>query len=348
MRSEHSGVSLRRTSGGWEFSSEQALENFVWEHLEALLQLLPFQRQYAVRGEICDILARTTDHQLVIIELKNTEDRYLVPQLTRYYANLLEAHPFAESIDYQHPIRLIAIAPSFHRHNFIDRRYSRLRFEFIQHRVHKAEAEFWFELSFDSPDPESVRLPIPYQAIADGDPRLEVGDIPEILVQWLSACSVGEQQALLAARQQILSFHPRLQERVGTTRIQYGAGQTQLCAELCVEKSRQRPILFLWLPLPSARRGERMGRLRIWTQDGIPTHVGHIPQGLGRMRLKEDWEVLPKTRWPRKTLLTNLSHRSMVPVAYRGYVRGRLADAVDAESLSGLVTVALEKWLAKL
>lgn len=43
MAFELGNVSLRKVSEGWEFSSELALEDFIWEHLETLLQLKPFQ-----------------------------------------------------------------------------------------------------------------------------------------------------------------------------------------------------------------------------------------------------------------------------------------------------------------
>lgn len=109
MASPLGNVSLRKVAQGWEFASEKSLEDFVWSTLEDLLHLRPFQRQYAVKGEVCDILALTADRRLVILELKNTEDRYVVQQLTRYYANLLEERPFSEVIDYEKLVRLIAI-----------------------------------------------------------------------------------------------------------------------------------------------------------------------------------------------------------------------------------------------
>jgi RecB family endonuclease NucS len=146
--SQLQNVSLRRIAQGWEFASEQSLEDFVWSRLEELLQLRPFQRQYAVMGEICDILALSADGQLTILELKNTEDRYVIQQLTRYYANLLEVKPFPDEIDYGKPVRLIAIAPMFHRHNHIDRQHSQLSFEFIQVGVVQ-EDQFYLELRFE-------------------------------------------------------------------------------------------------------------------------------------------------------------------------------------------------------
>ncbi|MBR8836968.1 MAG: DUF91 domain-containing protein [Stigonema ocellatum SAG 48.90 = DSM 106950] len=62
--------------------------------------------------EFCDILALDENKQLVIIELKNDEDRYIIQQLTRYYDNLVDERPFAQQIKYNEPVRLIAIAPS--------------------------------------------------------------------------------------------------------------------------------------------------------------------------------------------------------------------------------------------
>lgn len=108
-------VALRKTGSGWEFASEAALEDFVWANLESFLGLTPLKQQYPCLGEICDILAVNKNKQLVILELKNTEDRYVVQQLTRYYENLLEVKPFQENIDYDNPIRLVAIAPSLLR-----------------------------------------------------------------------------------------------------------------------------------------------------------------------------------------------------------------------------------------
>lgn len=59
----------------------------------------------------------------MVLELKNGEDRYIVQQLTRYYDALREEKPFNEKIDYEQPIVLIAITPSFHKDNFTDRKY---------------------------------------------------------------------------------------------------------------------------------------------------------------------------------------------------------------------------------
>ena len=144
----------------------------------------------------------------------------------------------------------------------------------------------------------------------------------------LDACSVAERQSFLRTRAQILRFDSRIQEIVEAKSIQYGTGKTKLCAEVCFSQRHQRPILFLWLTLPTSwkksGRAERVGRLRLWLHDGSLTHVGHVATGLGKMRLKQEWEAIPKTRWPRQALLHNLSHRSHTPVEVAGYARSTL------------------------
>lgn len=77
-------VNLRKTGQKWEFESEAALEDFVWANLKKLLKLTPLKRQYRVNGQICDIVAVDKNKRLVVLELKNGEDRYIVQQLTRY------------------------------------------------------------------------------------------------------------------------------------------------------------------------------------------------------------------------------------------------------------------------
>ncbi len=121
---------LNKADGKVGFKNEAELEKFVYGHLDELLNLQPIAKQYRVDSDICDILAVDEQRRLSIIELKNVEDRYVVQQLTRYYDSLLGEKPFADLVNYENTIRLIAISPSFHNHNFVDKNYARLEFEF--------------------------------------------------------------------------------------------------------------------------------------------------------------------------------------------------------------------------
>lgn len=89
---------INSTGTKWEFKSETALEDFVWD--KATTRINSPERQYPVRGQICDILAVNTHGRLVVLELKNTQDRYIVQQLTRYYDALLAEKPFRGEVDY--------------------------------------------------------------------------------------------------------------------------------------------------------------------------------------------------------------------------------------------------------
>ena len=138
---------LKKVGQGWQFASENNLEDFVWGQLNSLFEISPLKRQYTAYGDICDILAVDKNSRLVIMELKNVEDRYIVQQLTRYYHSLLEEKPFQEQVNYQLPVRLIAVAPSFHRHNWLDRKYHKLSFEFMSFTVRQQQNEVYLHLT---------------------------------------------------------------------------------------------------------------------------------------------------------------------------------------------------------
>ena len=138
---------LKKVGEGWQFASENNLEDFVWSQLNSLFELSPLKRQYTTYGDICDILALDKNSRLVIMELKNVEDRYIVQQLTRYYHSLLEEKPFQQQVNYQLPVRLIAVAPSFHRHNWIDRKYHKISLEFMSFTLRQQQNEIYLHLT---------------------------------------------------------------------------------------------------------------------------------------------------------------------------------------------------------
>ena len=46
---------LKKVGQGWQFASENNLEDFVWGQLNNLFELSPLKRQYTAYGDICDI-----------------------------------------------------------------------------------------------------------------------------------------------------------------------------------------------------------------------------------------------------------------------------------------------------
>jgi len=249
----------------WSFKTEFDLEEFIWANLEPLFHLKPLARQYIIKGQICDILAITPDQQLVVLELKNVEDRYVVQQLTRYYASLRQGEPFAEQIDYSSPIRLVAIAPTFHPHNHIDREYNRLDFEFYRFTITGDGDYVSFQLIHaDSTVGTIVEVApsfYPYLHIPGGTPDLQppvrvIGRPPKSLRMPLERMNLENAAVVSALRLQILEFDHRMREVGLTSRTLYGLAKgereiykTKLCAEFWAVAGTA-PELYLRLPYP--------------------------------------------------------------------------------------------------
>jgi RecB family endonuclease NucS len=342
-----SKIVLHQTSSGWVFANEAVLEKFVWENLQQIFGLSPLRRQYTSKGEICDILAVDADNGLVILELKNAEDRYLVQQLTRYYSNLLEEKPFLQEVDYSRPVRLISIAPIYHRHNLIDRKYNRLNIDFFMFSIVSDNEEFYLSLQDFEQDSIYKKHPIPYQPIEKF--LLEgVSEPPELLIKWLGACTKEEQEGFLKVRSRMLSCNQGIKEFVNKKTIHYGVGKSKLCAEICLQHKTQIPILFLWLPTPSTylwRSKRTRGRLRIWTDGQRISHVGHVPDGFGKMRTKHEWEQVPPELHPRNFTMGLTSH-SQTPLEISIYLKYH-NDSEKADFWDTLSTLAIEQLLKK-
>ena len=271
-------MTLRRTGQGWKFVTEEVLEDFVWANLERLLGLTSLKRQYFVKGEICDILAVDDSKRLVVLELKNSEDRYIVQQLTRYYDNLVEDKPFQDKVDYSKPARLVAVAPIFHKHNFIDRKYNTLAIEFLEFEVLEKNQKFYLQLKSLEENPVA-KLEIPYREIDSTIVGENIPTPPQILLEWLGSYTSEHQEAILKLRKQILSFDQRVQEVADSKSIKYGKGK-KVCAEFCFQKKSKKIVLFLWLPIPN-RKKPAIGRMQIITSNWSDyLEFAHVPQGI--------------------------------------------------------------------
>jgi RecB family endonuclease NucS len=191
-------ANLRKTGTGWEFESEVALEDFVWTNLKQLLGLTPRKRQYRVNGQICDIVAVDENKRLVVLELKNVEDRGIVQQLTRYYDALLDEKPFHEEIDYEQPVSLVAITPTFHKDNLTDRKYHRISFHFLQFKIIQDEDKLYLQLK-DIDTQQVSQLEILHKEKNDNN---EIPSPPRICRTLLSKCTDYEQEAILKIREE--------------------------------------------------------------------------------------------------------------------------------------------------
>lgn len=209
-------AALRKTTTGWEFATEEAFEDFIWANLDQMFGLTPFARQFYVQGQYCDLLAVDRNKQLTVIELKVTEDRYIIQQLTRYYDALQQEQPHPDRIDYQRPIQLIAIQPSFHKDNLIDIKYHTLSFQLFQFEIIQDNKEFSLNVT-DYNTQKNKHYHIPYREIDYTKSNSELSPTPQLLLDWLGSHSKTESDNILKIREQILNFDSRMQESIEGT-----------------------------------------------------------------------------------------------------------------------------------
>lgn len=321
IRLPASNALLKISGNKWGFDSEKALEDFVYDNLNSLLGMTPLQRQYYVDGQVCDILAIDHNKRLVVIELKNSEDRYIVQQLTRYYASLQEKKAFPPEIDCYQPSRLIAITPKFHKHNLIDREYSKLSFEFLEFQVFQENNYLYLTLN-NIDTKEIIKTKIPHQENDTYKLPENLPEPPKVLQNILIKGTPESKNKLLEIRQRLLGFHERIQEITATGVVKYGRGKTKLCAEIRFDSPSKQP--FIWLYLPMTHMGRlAVGRMRILTKDwNTIQYINYIPAGKrsGSLYKFDDFKHHIN---PKKT--TNQSNQ-----------------------LDILIDIALETWLNKL
>lgn len=362
---------LRRTGTGWQFETEALLEDFFQANLCQLLGLKTLGQQYYINGQVCDLMTVSERGQLSIIELKNDEDRYIVQQLTRYFDAVVNEKPFQEDVDYSQPIRLIAVAPRFHRDNWNDRKYHQLGFEFLGFSIVSRAEEFIFKLQHQEKN-ETWNAIIPYQnTLRDR----KIPSIPKLLLTMLAKSPAIDRQGITSLRETLLSFDARMQEITANGSIFYGKNKNQLCAELKYDGQRGRIALFLWLPHQvRLHRGKSMvARLRLWTNWETVSDLAHVPKAVGRTITIEEWregnlaplkKVLPKNKfgqeqyenWPgwkeryidtRSGALNNAHYKSGIAMTFEIYKK-ITGQSELSNNFSEILKLALNTWIVRL
>ncbi len=375
---------IQKTAQYWEFPSEENLEDFLWETLVKLSGIKPIKRQFGVNGQFCDILGVTRRGSLAIIELKNSEDRYVVSQISRYYDALITEKPLSDLIDYKQPIELIVIASSFHRDNFIDQKYNKLNIRFLQFNIEEKPENILFSLK----DLQSNSVTCQLIDLPKSSQNQSISIPPRRLTKLLADYDQKTKESILEVRSQILKFNPKIQEVSNTNNIIYGTGKTKSCAELRQDKVRNIMVLFLWLPWKTSRHHKKqmVVRMRLWTDWKTVSDLGHTPDAMGKMVSFEEWEsasvrplnkVLPKgMSWRRdwwiptavaqEKYFTDPVYRakfvhehSYLPDASQHNYRSGVAMSATSYleyigksdmslKLSEFVSLALETWLSKI
>lgn len=285
-----------------KFLSEEKLEEFVWQNLASLLDLKSLHKQFYVDRNYCDILAVNQDSELVIIELKNTEDRYVVSQLVRYYDALLSHKPSSDLVDYSKRVHLIAIAPSFHRDNLVDQKYCRLDVRLLRFSISQEADNTCFEL-FDEQDRKISKIPISFST---PDAQHAIPEASRAFKNFVSKLIQDDQEFIYGVRERILSLDSKIKEEAKSGYFAYSRSKNLICAEIggrsstYSQKKGLHGEISLWLPTNlSSVREPRIGRL-IVSNSVFPiqsistldyTKLLYIPVGTKRKSYHRNWDI---------------------------------------------------------
>lgn len=246
-----------------KFQSEEHLENYIEENFNQIFpDLVLIKRQHSINTQRCDLLCSTKlEKQPVIIELKNEEDRGLISQLTRYRKALLIEKPFAEQIDYSLPVKLIAIAPTFHYDNYTDKEASKFEDNFclwefnIDIEQNKDIAQF--NLSGKTYD-----IPYPIFGLSGKNLNSELysKSLPTFAFEFYLRLDQKYEKDFQALRNQLIA-QAKVKEMVSTSyrKVLYGTGEGKNHKKLAeiTNTPGKNVCLFLWLPTSVDTKSER-------------------------------------------------------------------------------------------
>lgn len=247
---EKANRKLIYTGGEIRFQSEKDLEGYIVEHFtEIFPDLVLVKRQLSIKMQRCDLLCCTKSvKQPVIIELKNEEDRDLVSQLTRYRKAIVKEKPFAEHIDYSLPVRLVAIAPTFHEDNYTDKEASKFEddFCFWQFSLENHNNSGQFKLCGKTYD-----IPYPIFGLPELPSSLDLySSLPPFTGNFFGKLPEEYRTDFLTLRS-LFTSQPKVKEMVGLSyrKVIYGTGEGQNHKKLAeITNTSKGLCLFLWLP----------------------------------------------------------------------------------------------------
>ncbi|NES75997.1 MULTISPECIES: endonuclease NucS domain-containing protein [Okeania] len=246
-----------------KFQSEEDLENYIEENFNQILPgLVLIKRQHTINTQRCDLLCSIKSvKQPVIIELKNEEDRNLISQLTRYRKALLIEKPFPEQIDYSLPVKLIAIAPTFHEDNYTDQEASKFENDFCLWEfsidIEQGKDIAQFNLSGKTYD-------IPYPIFGFPGKILNSESysksLPTFAWEFYFRLDQKYKKDFQGLRNQLI-VQPKIKEMVSTSyrKVLYGTGEGKNHKKLAeITNTPGKDLcLFLWLPTSVDTKSEK-------------------------------------------------------------------------------------------
>ncbi|MBW4574769.1 MAG: hypothetical protein KME08_05735 [Aphanothece sp. CMT-3BRIN-NPC111] len=250
-KSEKTNRKLIYFGGKIRFQSETDLENYIETNFNEIFpDFVLLKRQHSIKMQRCDLFGcAKSNKQPVIIELKNEEDRYIVSQLIRYRKAILTDKPFADEIDYSLPVKLVAIAPSFHEDNYTDKEASKFENDlcFWAFRVENQNNSGKFKLCDNTYD-----IPYPIFGLPDVPASSDVAGniLPAFTLNFVGKLPTEYINDFIYLRSLFMS-QPKIKEMVSPSysKILYGTGQGENHKKLAeITNTNKSVCLFLWLP----------------------------------------------------------------------------------------------------
>jgi len=270
-----------------EFETERHLEWFFWHTVLPKIGLKPLKSQYICKEGICDILAKGTENQLVIIELKNTQDSHVLAQITAYFDALIKEQPFSDQVDYTKPIDLYTVCPSYRERTESTLKYHKLKFTLFSYSVKSSGESFIFTLHEWLTKAEVTQIEI--SIATQISPDIKLPDPPKAFVDVLGKCSDSEKQWMIQVRDQIYQFaqslNYKIYEKPNGKWTRFERNKQNPIAEIGWESKRDSLAAYLWLPFMTVngqlniRRSDsykRTAMMRLWIVDEVVQYIGYI------------------------------------------------------------------------
>ncbi len=351
-----------------EFENERQLEWFFWHTVLVKIGLTPLKNQYSCKEGICDILAKGTDNELIVIELKVTPDSHVIEQITAYFDALNEEKPFAEQIDYSKPIKLYTVCPSYGDRTKLVLKYHKLDVTLFSYTVKSYNQRLIFTLHQWQTNTEVVLIEI--SSATAITPEFNLPEAPKSFIDLTGKCSEDEKQWVMQVRDQIYQFaqkhNHKIHEKPAGSWIRFERNKQNPIAEVGWDNKRNILAIYLWLPFitingnlnvkgPREKNYKRTAMMRLWIVDGIVKHIGYVENGNKGWLVVTNDELQSGTfskpvklkKWMNQYRHSSASYWKGLAMPTQFYLK-TMGFTIDSHSLNTFVELALEHSLQRL
>ena len=233
--------------------------------------------------------------QLIIIELKNTQDNHVIEQITKYFDALIDEKPSSEQVDYAQPIDLYTVCPDYAESTTTILKYHQLNFDVLGYRIESTDQDSKFILFNWLSNEIVTEIAI---SLAEKIPtELNLPDPPKSFVDLIGKCSEQQRQWAIQIRDQIDELAHRnshkVRERPDGQWTRFERTKQFPIAEIGWDGQRNEIAIHLWLPFttvngPINRRStrsdnyKRTSMMKLWVDAGLVKYVGYVENGRRR------------------------------------------------------------------